>query len=87
MSQPAVAAGYRPRAPSNPLKEIVGEHLDELFGVWDERFLFTYGPLHPRMRELLESFLRCGDFHFGFLRLKCCNPKCDSRTERLVPFS
>ncbi len=84
MSLPATAqAGYRPRAATNDLKEIVEDHLEELFGVYDERFRSLYGPLHPRVKELLESFLRCGDPHFGFLRLRC--PLCGQNT--LVPFS
>ena len=74
---------YRPRAPTNPLKEVVEDHLEELLDVYDERFLRTYGPLHPRVRDLFESFLRCGDLHFGFLRLRC--PDCGH--EKLLPFS
>ena len=50
---------------------------------WPERFFSTYGPLHPRVRELFESFTRCGDLHFGFLRMRC--PDCGH--EKLLPFS
>ena len=74
---------YRPRAPTNPLKEIVEDHLEEMLEVYDERFFSTYGPLHPRVRDLFESFLRCGDLHFGFLRMRC--PDCGH--EKLLPFS
>ena len=77
------APGYRPRSPSNPLKDIVEDHLEDLLRVWDERFRDTLGPLHPRVRAVLERFLRCGDLHFGFLRLPC--PRCGEN--RLVPFS
>jgi hypothetical protein len=87
MTQAAAQAGYKPRSATNPLKEIVEDHLEELFDVWDERFRSTHGPLHPRVRDLFEAYVRCGDLHFGFLRLKCCSPKCPSKTERLVPFS
>ena len=61
--------------------------MEELFGVWDARFRERFGPLHPRTRSLLERFLRCGDLHFGFLRLRCDNPDCRHMGERLVPFS
>ena len=61
--------------------------LEELFQVWDSRFLKEYGPLHPRIRFLCESFLRCGDPHFGFLRVRCVNPACHKKEEKLVPFS
>ncbi len=84
---PACGSGYTPRSYTNDLKDIARDHLEELFSVYDERFRSTYGPMHPRVRELLEAFLRCGDPHFGFLRVRCCNPSCDSKTERIVPFS
>jgi hypothetical protein len=79
--------GYRPRAPRNDLKEIVEDALEELVRTWDERFRDRYGALQARVRTLLERFLRCGDLHFGFLRLRCVNPECRKKAERLVPFS
>ena len=79
--------GYVPRSRSNALKEIVEDHYEELLRVYDEKFRSTYGPLHPRIKDLLEAFTRCGDPHFGFLRLRCCNADCDEKTERIVPFS
>jgi hypothetical protein len=63
--------GYHPRSAVNPLKEIVNDHLEELLRVYDDKFRDTYGPLHPRIKELFETFLTCGDPHFGFLRLYC----------------
>jgi len=87
MTQAAAQAGYTPRSATNQLKEVVEDHLEELVRVWDERFRPTYGSLHPRVRDLFDAYVRCGDPHFGFLRLKCCNPACDSKTERIVPFS
>jgi hypothetical protein len=85
----SIPAGYqyRPRAATNDLKEIVEDSLEELFQVWDTRFLKEYGPLHPRIRYLCEAFLRCGDPHFGFLRVRCVNPACHKKEEKLVPFS
>mgnify|MGYP003710157563 CR=1 FL=1 len=79
--------GYRPRPWTNPLKEIVEDHLEEPLRVYDARFRSTYGPFHPRVNDLLERFTRCGDPHFGFLRLRCTNPDCTSKEERFVPFS
>ena len=58
------------------------ENLEDLFRLWDERFSKDLGPLHPRVGKLLEAFLRCGDSHFGFLRLRC-----ECGCEKLVPFS
>lgn len=58
-------------------------HLDELRLVFDDRFARRLGPLTPRVLDLFERFLRCGDPHFGFLRLRC--ETCAH--ERLLPFS
>ncbi len=81
---PAEAAhGYRPRPASNDLKEIVENHLEELLRVWEGRFRKDHGPLHPRLKKLFEAFVRCGDPHFGFLRLRC--PGCAH--ELILPFS
>ncbi|MBI4583966.1 MAG: transposase zinc-binding domain-containing protein [Planctomycetes bacterium] len=86
-SAQATSPGYQPRAASNPLKDIVNDSLEELFRVWDCRFRESHGPLPARVRLIFERFLRCGDWHFGFLRLRCVNPDCPERTERLVPYS
>ena len=67
MSHAAPARGYRPRSNTNALKAIVEEHLEEFLQVYDERFRTTYGPMHPRVRDLLEAYVRCGDLHSGFL--------------------
>lgn len=87
MPQAAAQAGYQPRCSTNQLKEIVEDHLEELFATWDECFRERYGPLPARIRTLLERFLRCGDLHFGFLRLRCTSPDCPEKTELLVPHS
>ena len=80
---PDLCPRYRPRSPTNLLKEIVEDHLEELTQNYDERLLGTYGPLHPRVRELFERFLRCGDLHFGFMRLYCD----DCRENKYIPHS
>ena len=78
---------YRPRSYTNDLKEIVEDHLDDLVRVWDERFAKDHGPLHPRVKDLLERFCRCGDPQFGFLRLRCANEDCTAKGEKIVPYS
>jgi ribosomal protein S27E len=80
---PGAAPHYRPRAPTNALKELVEDSFEELFRDWDERFRKGHGPLHPRLRKLFEEFGKCGDPHYGFLRLRC--PECAQ--EKIVPFS
>jgi hypothetical protein len=81
------STGYRPRSAPNQLKDLVEEHYEELLRVWEERFRATFGTLHPRLKDLFEEFVRCGDPHFGFLRLRCLEPDCPEKTERIVPFS
>ena len=38
MTQPATAPGYRPRSAQNDLKDIIEDHLEELFGGYEEKF-------------------------------------------------
>lgn len=78
---------YQPRSATNDLKEIVEDSMEDLFGVWEERFEKDHGPLHRRLRGQLEAFLRCGDAHFGFLRLRCVNSQCAKKQELILPFS
>jgi ribosomal protein S27E len=80
---PGRGPGYRPRAATNALKELVEDKLEELFRAWDERFRKGHGPLHGRLRKLFDEYLKCGDPHHGFLRLRC--PGCAE--EKIVPFS
>ncbi len=58
---PPCGTAYTPRAYTNSLKDIARDHLEELFRVYDERYARTYGPMHPRVRDLLEAYVRCGD--------------------------
>ena len=81
------AQGYVPRCATNDLKDIIEDWLEELVRVYDDKFLSSYGPFHPRVKELLERYVRCGDPHFGFLRLRCINPECTCKGELIVPFS
>jgi hypothetical protein len=78
---------YRRRSATNDLKEIVEEHMEELFQLYDEQFSDQFGPIHRRVRVLFERFIRCGDLHFGFARVRCKNPDCPSPEEKIVPLS
>jgi len=57
--------------------------LEEMLRVYDEKYSSTYGPLHSRVKQLFKEFLKCGDAHFGFIRLWCH----DCSEEKLVPYS
>jgi hypothetical protein len=84
---PACGTGYTPRSSRNDLGDVIEDHLEEFFRVYDERYSGTYGPLHPRVRDLMEAYTRCGDPHFGFLRVRCSNPDCQRKHELILPFS
>ncbi len=62
----APALGYRPRRATEDLKEIVEDDLEELLRVYDDRFAAQYGPMHPRVRDLFERYVRCGDLTSDF---------------------
>jgi len=79
----ATSPGYQPRAASNDLKDVVEDFLEKMLQVYDEKFSSTYGPLHSRVKQLFKEFLKCGDAHFGFIRLWCH----DCSEEKLVPYS
>jgi hypothetical protein len=44
-----------------------------------------YGFFRPVVDEVVEDYLRCGDLHEGFARVRCTNPDC--RHEYLLSFS
>jgi ribosomal protein S27E len=80
---PGPAPRYRPRSSRNALQEIAEDHLESLARDWDVRFRKEHGDFHPRLQKLFDAFLRCGDPHFGFLRLRC--PDCGE--EKIVAYS
>ena len=61
--------------------------MEELLRDWAPRFRERYGSLPARVRTLLERFARCGDPHFGFVRLRCVNAKCTKKDTRILPYS
>jgi hypothetical protein len=79
-----VAAVYRPRQPrQSPLYQVIERYYPEFERAYDERYAKLYGPWRPIIGEVARKFLRCGDLHFGFARVRC--PDCGY--EMFVPFS
>jgi hypothetical protein len=79
-----VAAVYRPRQPrQSPLYQVIERYYPEFERAYDERYAKLYGPWRPIIGEVARKFLRCGDLHFGFARVRC--PDCCY--EMFVPFS
>ena len=78
------ASAYRPRRPrQSPLYQTVERYLPEFERTYQQRYARQYGPWRPIIGEVARRFLRCGDPHFGFARIRC--PDC--RHEMFVAFS
>ena len=81
---PQPAAFYRPRRPrQSPLYRTIERYLPEFERTYQERYANRYGPWRPIVGQVARRFLRCGDVHFGFARVRC--PDCHH--EMFVPFS
>ena len=75
---------YRPRDPqASGLWRVIDEHFDTFQQVYDERFSAKYGFWRPIVERSVTAFLKCGDLHEGFARVRC--PDC--KHEMFVAFS
>ena len=62
---------YRPRQPrQSPLHKTIERYLPEFERTYENR----YGPWRSIIGDVARRFLRCGDLHFGFARVRC--PDC-----------
>jgi hypothetical protein len=74
----------RPRDPrASGLWRVMERHIEAFRRVYDERFADRYGFWRPIVKRSVTAFLRCGDLHEGFARMRC--PDC--RHEMFVAFS
>ena len=63
---------YSPRQPKKTsLYQFLDAHYIEFRNVYDERFSKRYGFWRPVTDEVVEKYLKCGDPHFGFARIRC----------------
>lgn len=75
---------YRPRDPqASDLWRLVDQHFESFQRVYDERFGAKYGYWRPVVERSVRAYLRCGDLHEGFARVRC--PDCGH--EMFVAFS
>jgi len=75
---------YRPRRPrDSPLHQLLDQHFDTFERVYAERYQPRYGVLRSAIRPAVTGFLKCGDLHHGFARVRC--PDCQH--EMFVAFS
>ena len=76
---------YQPRG-ENVLRALFRRHFAAFAEAYPALYARHYGRYRlPRIREVAEAFVRCGDPRFGVARLQCSNPECRSETFR--PFS
>ena len=75
---------YRPRDPrASRLWQVIDRHFQSFQQVYDARFAAKYGFWRPIVARSITAFLKCGDLHEGFARVRC--PDC--RHEMFVAFS
>jgi len=75
---------YRPRQPrQSPLYRLVERYYPEFERTYDDHYEQRYGHWRTIIGEVARRFLRCGDLHFGFARVRCD----DGGHEMFVPFS
>jgi len=83
-SSSQAATIYRPRRPrQSPLYQVIERYLPEFERIYNDRYERRDGTWRPVIEEVARKFLRCGDLHFGFARVRC--PDCAH--EMFVPFS
>ena len=75
---------YRPRDPrASQLWRLLDRHFTAFAQVYDDRYQAKYGFWRPVVERSVTAFLKCGDLHEGFARLRC--PDCQH--EMFVAFS
>ena len=68
---------YHPREPTDsPLWKILHNHYEDFNAGYGEHCEKQYGFFRPVVDEVVEEYLRCGDLHEGFARVRCTNPEC-----------
>lgn len=78
------AAVYRPRHPlESDFHRLIRERFDAFRAVYAQRYARTLGFWRPVFDKAVREFLKCGDLHEGFARVRC--PDC--RHEFFVAFS
>ena len=55
----------------SPLYQVIERHLPEFERTYNDRYQRRYGAWRPIIGEVARKFLRCGDLHFDFARVRC----------------
>ena len=76
---------YAPRG-QNVLQVIFKDHFADFKEIYDEKYALKYGNYRiDRITEVVEEFLKCGNFNEGVARVKCQNTDCGH--DYFVPLS
>ena len=66
---------YQPRKPrESPFYQLVDQYYDEFECLYSERYQQKYGFWRPVIGDAVAKYLKCGDVHEGFARVRC--PDC-----------
>ena len=68
---------------ASDLWQLLDQHFDSFRQVFDQRYQAKYGFWRPVIARSVAAFLKCGDLHQGFARVRC--PDC--KHEMFVAFS
>ena len=61
----------------NDLQKIFKDHFEEFKEVYEDKYSKEYGKFRlDRITEVVEEFIKCGDYQEGLARIKCQNPEC-----------
>ncbi len=75
---------YRPRQPlESDFHRLVREHFDDFRAIYADRYARKFGYWRPVIDKAVRHFLKCGNLHHGFARVRC--PDCHH--EFFVAFS
>lgn len=70
----------------NIIQDVLKYHFDEFEDKYEELYGCEYGSVQIiRIKELVNNFLKCGDYREGIARIQCTNPEC--KHEYFRPFS
>lgn len=76
---------YIPRG-QNVLQRIFKEHFEDFRELYDDKYAKNYGNFRlDRITEVVDEFIKCGDYKEGLARVQCQNNKCGH--EYFVPLS
>ena len=74
--QEEALASYYPRG-QNSLQKIFRGHFNDFKEQYDEKYSKSYGNYRlDRITEVVEEFIKCGDYNEGLTRVKCQNKEC-----------